>query len=582
MGDGTSPMRRFLLHVMWMVLPFCALVWIAWRASDSQSKLDEQRRVEQAGRVADRAMEEARLALGDWSQMPQSDVLDFPPLPPDGDRGRNARERYEAGDYEGVLGSPASIRSEAGLPLRSLAALQLMRKETDFGRLDELANIIVESPGFVSPLLLEEAERRFTELGLPLPVKIAGWRKQWAKMKAEPAIARELQARKEWISAVWLDHEGTTYLVERGLGGGWRVNTEDVVVAAASESRRGNKYALLPDGLAIVLSADEKPLSGPADQPELYRNSNDLWMAQVVLVDAEAFYRYGRFTRNFVLIMAALTGLAATPGLVQAVRSYARAVELARRQGEFMAAVSHEMRTPLAAMRLLAENLESGVAERAGKGAEHARMIREECTRLGELVGNVLAFSRKSDDEPREAFDVAAVVGEVAALVRPLADRKGIDFVVRVEGFFREPEGEVESLRRLLLNLLDNALKHTPEGGSVVCEVLPDGADAWRIEVRDSGPGVPVVERKKIFEAFYRIGDELRRTTPGTGLGLALVKRTAEAHGGEVRVTDAVEGGACFTVVMPLGQGAFDYQGSRCGLKSSDGYRPTLQHEDLP
>ena len=87
----------------------------------------------------------------------------------------------------------------------------------------------------------------------------------------------------------------------------------------------------------------------------------------------------------------------------------------------------------------------------------------------------------------------------------------------------------------------------------MLCEAGPlvDGG-MWRMEVRDNGPGVPVKERERIFEAFYRIGDELRRTTPGTGLGLALVKRTAEAHGGSVRVGDLEEGGACFMMVLPL------------------------------
>jgi signal transduction histidine kinase len=114
------------------------------------------------------------------------------------------------------------------------------------------------------------------------------------------------------------------------------------------------------------------------------------------------------------------------------------------------------------------------------------------------------------------------------------------------------PHGDVAALRRALLNLLDNALKHTPAGGHVNCHAGPLDDAHWSIEVTDTGAGIPPRERRRIFDAFYRIGDELRRTTPGTGLGLALVKRTAEAHGGRVEVDDAPGGGARFTITLPL------------------------------
>jgi signal transduction histidine kinase len=248
----------------------------------------------------------------------------------------------------------------------------------------------------------------------------------------------------------------------------------------------------------------------------------------------------------------AVAGLAVGFGLVQAGRAYLRAVELARRQSEFMAAVSHEMRTPLAAMRLLAENLESGVADRAGQREQHTKLIREECARLGDLVDNVLAFTRGGNGEPLEFFDVAAMVADVASLVEPMAARRNIEFECAVAGFPEPPSGDVAALRRALLNLLDNALKHTPDSGKVTCRAFSTDNDSWKLEVSDTGPGIPAAERKRIFEAFYRIGDELRRTTPGTGLGLALVKRTAEAHGGKITVNDASGGGACFTLSLPI------------------------------
>jgi two-component system sensor histidine kinase SenX3 len=247
-----------------------------------------------------------------------------------------------------------------------------------------------------------------------------------------------------------------------------------------------------------------------------------------------------------------VAGIAAFFGLFQSGRAYLRAVELARRQSEFMAAVSHEMRTPLAAMGLLAENLESGAADRAGQRDEHVRMIRAESARLGGLVDNVLAFTRDPRPETREPFDVSAMVADSASLLKPLAERHRVAFEVDVAAFPEPPRGDAAALRRALLNLLDNAFKHTPAGGKVGCIARPLDENHWCLEITDNGPGIPVRERSRIFEAFYRIGDELRRATPGTGLGLALVKRTAEAHGGRVEVTDAPGGGSRFTLTLPL------------------------------
>jgi len=167
-------------------------------------------------------------------------------------------------------------------------------------------------------------------------------------------------------------------------------------------------------------------------------------------------------------------------------------------------------------------------------------------------VANVLAFTREGKPEPHEAFDVAAMIDDAASLVKPMADRRNITFTVSVAVFPEAPCGDVAALRRALLNLLDNALKHAPDGGNVSCRAGTSDENRWIMEVCDSGPGIPISERSRIFEAFYRIGDELRRTTPGTGLGLALVKRTAEAHGGNIDVDDAPGGGARFTLSLPI------------------------------
>jgi signal transduction histidine kinase len=534
---------------LWVVLPFCALLvwtWNTWRA-DAATRRD--RLLGGATRAAERALAGIDGDLGNWSKFQENNRTSDPPQPDDDPAAPDVRKRYDAGEYEAVLGSPESLRSSAGLSLRSLAALQLMRGETAPARLAELAEVLTRSLDFMTPAFMEEAERRFAELQLAPPPALSEWRAKWRRAEVEAALARQLDGKEP---AVWKQLDGTLYLIEtRRDPGEWRVTEEAEVIAAAFESMRG-EFPGLPEGMNLVISAAGKPVAGPAGKFPLSTVGGNVWKCRIVVENKDLFERSDASVRNFITLMIFGTALAGIFGLSQTGRAYLRAVELARRQGEFMAAVSHEMRTPLAAMRLLAENLESGVADRAGQREEHTKLIREECARLGGLVDNVLAFTRGSRAEPHEAFDVAAMAEDAASLVKPLAVRKHIVFGVSVSPFPDPPHGDVAALRRALLNLLDNALKHTPEGGKVACRILPTDGGWWKLEVSDNGPGIPLAERERIFDAFYRIGDELRRTTPGTGLGLALVKRTAENHGGRVEVNDAPGGGSCFTITLPL------------------------------
>jgi signal transduction histidine kinase len=494
------------------------------------------------------------IQTGPWERFPESNLVETPPLPNDDPAAQSARERYRAGDYEGVLGSPDAVRSEAGLSLRKLAALQLLRKETDPTRLGELVAVLANPLDFTSPVFLEEAENRFSTLKLMQQPILYSWRVQWEAAKIEVDLAQSIRQSGDDSSARWINLNGKSYFVELSRNSReWRVSGEAEVMGAASVARFSGTSDLAQNGLSLRLSLAGKILAGSGDNfPVLVTTVRDPWRAEVVLANQAVFLRGDARTRNLMAGVMAVAGLAVLFGLVQAGRAYSRAVELARRQSEFMAAVSHEMRTPLAAMRLLAENLESGVADRAGQREQHTKLIREECSRLGELVDNVLAFTRGGKSEPFEAFDVAAMVADVASLVEPMAARKNIRFECAVTGFPEPPSGDVAALRRALLNLLDNALKHTPDGGKVSCHAFPADGETWKLEISDTGPGIPIAERDLIFDAFYRIGDELRRTTPGTGLGLALVKRTAEAHGGTITVGDAPDGGSVFTLSLPI------------------------------
>ena len=550
MSSARSPLVRFWLQALWLVVPFVALsvlTVLAWRADERTRR---ERAVVRAVAAARVALEQRDGHFNDWSDFPDPDTILLPPIPmaedPDS---QAARERYEKGDYEGVLGGSDSARSTAGLRLRALAALQLLRKETQPARLAELAGIIAAHSDFTTPALMEEAGRRFDELNLARPVIIGLWYDQWARLQSEAELAAIIRARKLTGPAVWVPLGTDLYLVEIDpLTGRWRAHSE----AEWVNMDRVFIPQVLPDGYAIRLECAGRVIGARGEGSVVETVPCGAWVARVLLADENALLADDAKSRRMLVGVLAAAALAAVYGLWQAGRGYMRAVDLAERQSGFMAAVSHEMRTPLAAMRLLAENLESGVAERTGESADHLRLLRGECARLATLVENVLAFSGKSRVAAFETLSPSELLDDLSAMLAPLAERRRVRLETFADDLPAAPMGDAAALRRLILNLLDNSLKHTPPGGSVVCRITPEPPAHWRIEVADTGTGVPVAERDRVFEPFYRIGSELRRTTPGVGLGLALVRLTAIAHGGRAGVSDSPGGGALFTVILPL------------------------------
>jgi signal transduction histidine kinase len=231
-------------------------------------------------------------------------------------------------------------------------------------------------------------------------------------------------------------------------------------------------------------------------------------------------------------------------------------------KSNFVSSVSHELRAPIGAVRLMAESLESGRVDGEAKRKEYFSLIAQECRRLSALVENVLDFSRIEQGRKRYSFepvDFAALVRQAAALMEPhAAERK-----VRIETPCQPPGAEIsearwdhQAIEQALVNLLDNAIKHSPEGGTVTLAIeagQPGGpSDVVRIWVEDHGEGIPPEAHARIFDLFYRHGSELRRETKGVGIGLSIVKHVAEAHGGRVIVESAVGQGSRFGLELPL------------------------------
>ncbi|MBL8775361.1 MAG: sensor histidine kinase [Acidimicrobiales bacterium] len=224
-----------------------------------------------------------------------------------------------------------------------------------------------------------------------------------------------------------------------------------------------------------------------------------------------------------------------------------RRLELVRR--DFVANISHELKTPVGALALLAETLID-----SDDGEDRARLAHRmlaEAHRVGDTIEDLLSLSAIEGDQEadRIRLPVRNVVEEVVARTASAAEQRAIDVAVEVDG---DPwvQGDSRQLTSALFNLVDNALKYSEPGASV--DVGVRQVDGWvEIAVVDHGPGIAARDHERIFERFYRVDPGRSRETGGTGLGLAIVRHVATNHGGEITVRSLEGEGATFTLRLP-------------------------------
>jgi len=230
---------------------------------------------------------------------------------------------------------------------------------------------------------------------------------------------------------------------------------------------------------------------------------------------------------------------------------------LARVRRDFVANVSHELKTPVGALQLLAEALGEAIGDEDAPGdlaAAHrfAERIQHESARLGRLVSELLELSRLQGGEPlpqREPCSVDRIIAEVVDRSRTAAAAKNIDLrVLGARGL--TAYGNESQLVTAVTNLVENAIAYSHDGTRVDV-VVSDADAAVQIAVRDQGIGIEPRDLDRIFERFYRADRARSRSTGGTGLGLAIVKHIATNHGGRVEVTSTVAEGSTFTLRLP-------------------------------
>jgi two-component system sensor histidine kinase SenX3 len=221
---------------------------------------------------------------------------------------------------------------------------------------------------------------------------------------------------------------------------------------------------------------------------------------------------------------------------------------------DFVANISHELKTPVGALGVLAETL--AAEDDPDVTRRLAERMTGEAHRVGRIIDDLLHLSRIEAEEQkvREAVTVQAIVDEAVERVRTVAEARGISIATTGVGRRHTLRGDRLQLVSAIANLLENACKYSDEHSTVQLSSTTDGT--WiEIAVRDEGIGIPTVDLERVFERFYRVDRARSRETGGTGLGLSIVRHIASNHGGEVTVASAEGEGSTFTLRLPSGPG---------------------------
>jgi signal transduction histidine kinase len=265
-------------------------------------------------------------------------------------------------------------------------------------------------------------------------------------------------------------------------------------------------------------------------------------------------------------VLAVLILLVVLWGMLAAAR---REQKLSELKSRFVANVSHELKTPLAMIKMFSETLQEGRVASQEKADEYYRIISRESTRLSHLIHNMLDFSRI--DAGRKQYTMAEVqvgplVEEAYATHRPELDQLGFEHELHLADDLPAVFGDSESIQQVIHNLIGNAVKYSESDKFIGIDVVREtrrGRVGVLITVKDRGIGIKPAERARLFEGFYRGGDDQVKRRHGTGLGLALVKHIVDAHGGVIDVETRLIKGSAFRVFLPGAKARREGRGNR-------------------
>jgi two-component system phosphate regulon sensor histidine kinase PhoR len=257
--------------------------------------------------------------------------------------------------------------------------------------------------------------------------------------------------------------------------------------------------------------------------------------------------------RARMLLLSSLAGAASLVAVLLTVRAVRVSTELATMKSDFVAAVTHELKTPVALIALVGETLERGRYTSVDTIRDYAAILSQEARRLNHLIENLLTYSRLNDMAGVYAFepvDLNELVEDALTPFRPRLNDLGFEVDVQVEPELAPVLADRAAMVRVFANVIDNAIKYSTDGRSLIIAATR-ASDTVRLSFTDRGVGIPADELPHVFEKFYRV----QRTSEfGSGLGLAIVRRIVNDHRGVVGIESVVGSGSMVTITLPMAQ----------------------------
>lgn len=279
------------------------------------------------------------------------------------------------------------------------------------------------------------------------------------------------------------------------------------------------------------------------------------WRLHATLTTAAEYGANVERKRELEMVMVGVSFLVVVAGVVIVVVAAERERRLAALKSEFVANVSHELKTPLALVRMFSELLATDRVRDDAKRKQYLSIILRESERLSALIENVLDFARVERGKAAYEFsddDLGDTVTRAVEAYRYRAEREGVELAVVVAPELPPTRHDGRAIELALLNLLDNGVKYAKDGKRLEVRVAPRGTRTIELRVMDHGPGIPPDERRRVFERFVRGRNARDRRVRGSGIGLALVRHIARSHGGQAWVEPTPGGGATFVVTVAV------------------------------
>ena len=530
-----SSLRWLTLAVL---LPLLVLGGLAWLGTRAQVKAAWSLAREEAKVAASFAEETISRAFA--TAVETVPLFPDPPQPGAASAADAVLDGSDLAALKTLRDDPAAGLSPAGLPRRVLAGFRVAAQTRELADARVLVALATtDAPSVLTPLV-------FTKV----PEVVGDWPARWACGEQARAIFRQHPDINP--SGKWLVENDTTWWLAAAAGKLRYLDPVALQQVLASAAKR------LPLWADLRLAVGGRVLAGSRSKGEIMESvpvqfGNDLRL-EILAARPAMFEAAARQQARWTLGLLAFAVMISAGALFFIHRAVERERRLNALKSDFVASVSHELRAPVASIRLMADALTAGKIE-PHTVSEFHRLISREGARLTTLIENVLDFARIEQGRKSwhfETSDLSALVSETLSLMEPLAAEKSITLVASA---FPAVEAHVDpgAIQQALVNLLDNAIKFSPASSQVeitLREVSPD----WQIQITDHGPGIPPAEHQRIFQKFYRLGSELRRETQGTGIGLSLVKAVAEAHGGRVLLASVPGQGSSFTLISRIGQ----------------------------